>query len=43
MVDDDDGAREVLVEILGRQGFNVESAPDGRRAWAILTEDPLSK
>ncbi len=41
VVDDYDGARDVLAEILGRQGFSVQSAPDGNRAWAMLAMDPL--
>lgn len=41
VVDDYDGTRELVADILRLRGFCVQEAPDGERAWTILTEDPL--
>lgn len=41
VVDDDKSARELLVEVLGRWGYSIQSAPDGGKAWNLLNEEPL--
>ncbi|HET7853402.1 MAG TPA: response regulator [Candidatus Methylomirabilis sp.] len=40
VVDDDEGAREFLVDFLRRRGYSVERAPDGERAWTLLNAGP---
>ncbi|MFN3477560.1 MAG: response regulator [Candidatus Methylomirabilales bacterium] len=40
VVEDDNPARELLVEVLGRWGYHVQSAQDGGQAWNLLDEEP---
>jgi len=40
VVDDDADIRALLVELLGRAGFDVDEAPDGRTALRRLYESP---
>lgn len=40
VVDDDPMARELLSEVLGREGFTVEVAHDGEDGWDKLAADP---
>lgn len=42
VVDDDEEARESLVEHLGRRGYRVHSAEDGRAAWNLLLNPDIS-
>lgn len=42
VVEDDAWARELLVEVLGRGGYHVQSAQDGGQAWNLLRNpEPL--
>ena len=40
VVDDDDGVRELLHDLLGRAGFSVRSLPDGASALAAFEQEP---
>ena len=40
IVDDDPGLRELLADYLGRNGFRVSHAADGRGLWAALEREP---
>lgn len=41
IVDDDPGLRELLTDYLGRNGFRVSSAGDGRGLWAALERETV--
>ena len=41
IVDDDEGNRDVLGRRLEREGYGTQSAEDGRRALALLAEQPF--
>ncbi len=41
IVDDDAGLRELLADYLGRNGFRVSGAADGRGLWAALEQGPI--
>ncbi|HET7854372.1 MAG TPA: response regulator [Candidatus Methylomirabilis sp.] len=40
VVDDDEQARDLLVEALRRRGYFVQSAQDGEMAWSSLNASP---
>ncbi|MBI5378615.1 MAG: sigma 54-interacting transcriptional regulator [Nitrospirae bacterium] len=41
VVDDEEGARQALRDLLARRGFDVETVPDGEAALALLAERPF--
>src|ERR1700741_5613895 len=41
MVDDDPGIRDVVSDFLGRHGYNVETAADGREMDEALERGPV--
>lgn len=41
IVDDDPELRQLLADYLGRNGFRVSGAPDGRGLWAALEQGPV--
>jgi CheY-like chemotaxis protein len=42
VVDDDQALRGLFVTLLGRKGFNVDTAPDGRAAFDQISRHPYS-
>jgi CheY-like chemotaxis protein len=40
LVDDKENIRTVMAAVLGREGYVVETAADGREALAVILHDP---
>ena len=41
IVDDEEGLRSLLSQVLTKAGFQVTAAADGEEAWEIFQEDPV--
>jgi DNA-binding response OmpR family regulator len=42
VVDDDQGLRQLFTTLLGRKGFNVDCANNGRLAWDQIAKQPYA-
>jgi DNA-binding NtrC family response regulator len=42
VVDDCEGNRTLLADLLGRQGYNITTAPNGALAWGLLQQSSMS-
>ena len=42
IVDDSEAIRLILADALEQQGYRVQTAADGRQAWKLLRDNPLS-